>query len=144
MKNKKGFTLIELLAVIVILSVLILIALPSVLNIMNKARKDAFKDEATSIVRAAENAYIASDLTESCTISYVALAESKYVSNKKGYHACINFDEYGKINYINITNDNNGYSATGKDKNNITVDTTGKPVGGCKNFCTLKKTTDLN
>ena len=40
--NKKGFTLVELLAVIVILGVLLLIAVPSVNNIINNSRKKAF------------------------------------------------------------------------------------------------------
>ena len=77
MKNKKGFTLIELLAVIVILSILILIALPSVLNIMNKARRDAFKDEAASIASAAENAYATENVSGDCTITYSDLINYK-------------------------------------------------------------------
>ncbi len=40
--NKKGFTLVELLAVIVILGVLLLIAVPSVNNIITSSRKKAF------------------------------------------------------------------------------------------------------
>lgn len=40
--NKKGFTLVELLAVIVILGVLLLIAVPSVNNIITNSRKKAF------------------------------------------------------------------------------------------------------
>ncbi|HOZ53960.1 MAG TPA: prepilin-type N-terminal cleavage/methylation domain-containing protein [Bacilli bacterium] len=42
MKNRKGFTLIELLAVIVILAIILLIAVPQVTQIINKSRQDAF------------------------------------------------------------------------------------------------------
>ena len=40
---KKGFTLIELLAVIVILAIIALIAMPLVLNTIEKAREGAAK-----------------------------------------------------------------------------------------------------
>lgn len=41
-KNRKGFTLIELLAVIVILAIILLIAVPQVTKIINKATADSF------------------------------------------------------------------------------------------------------
>ena len=43
--NKKGFTLVELLAVVAILAILILVALPNVLSMFNKAKKSAFETE---------------------------------------------------------------------------------------------------
>lgn len=42
MKNRKGFTLIELLAVIVILAIILLIAVPQVQQIIDKSKQDAF------------------------------------------------------------------------------------------------------
>ena len=41
MKNKKGFTLIELLAVIVILGIILVIAIPSISAAILNSRKNA-------------------------------------------------------------------------------------------------------
>ena len=57
-KNKnKGFTLVELLAVIVILAIIALIAVPVIMNIIDRARKSAFKDTAYGIINAGEIKY---------------------------------------------------------------------------------------
>lgn len=46
MKNrshKKGFTLVELLAVIVVLALIMVFAVPSILTTMNSAKKKSFQ-----------------------------------------------------------------------------------------------------
>ena len=53
MKNKKGFTLVELLAVIVILGVLLLIAVPGITKVINSSKKNTFISTAKLV---AENA----------------------------------------------------------------------------------------
>ena len=57
--NKKGFTLVELLAVIAILAILVIIALPNVLSMFNKAKKDTFASETKDMVRIAQQQYLA-------------------------------------------------------------------------------------
>jgi type IV pilus assembly protein PilA len=51
---KKGFTLIELLAVIVILAIIALIATPIIMNVIDDAKKQAFKNSAYGIIEAAQ------------------------------------------------------------------------------------------
>ena len=65
MKSKRrGFTLIELLAVIVILAIIALIAVPVIMNIISKARENAFKDTMYGVVKAGELYYAEQLLTE--------------------------------------------------------------------------------
>ena len=53
--KKKGFTLIELLAVIIILGILMIIAIPSVTKYISDSRKSAYIDTAKEIISGARN-----------------------------------------------------------------------------------------
>ena len=60
MKSKfkyKGFTLIELLAVFIILAIIALIAVPTILGIIDKAREGAAEDATYGLISAAETYY---------------------------------------------------------------------------------------
>jgi len=61
--KNRGFTLIELLAVIVILAIILLIVMPIVLNVINDARRGAFKATAMGLVKTAENQYMENRLS---------------------------------------------------------------------------------
>ena len=54
-KNKKGFTLIELLAVIVILAILVMVAIPAVTKYLTESRKGTFSDNALTAISAVRN-----------------------------------------------------------------------------------------
>lgn len=54
LKDQRGLTLIELLAVIVILGIIAAIAIPSIGNIIDKAKEDAVKADAIQVINAAK------------------------------------------------------------------------------------------
>lgn len=74
--NKKGFTLIELLAVIVVLGVVLLLAMPSILDSINASRDSSYKILIGNIKTAAETYY------QEC--EYGDLSDK----NKYGSYAC--------------------------------------------------------
>ena len=63
--KKKGFTLIELLAVIVILGIITVIAVPKVLDIINKSRESAASSSIKLVKDAIKTQVASSDLTGS-------------------------------------------------------------------------------
>ena len=60
--NKKGFTLVELLAVIVIMGILMMVAIPSISRVIENSRKDTFVDIAKSYANAAKTLWTADTL----------------------------------------------------------------------------------
>ena len=60
--NKKGFTLIELLAVITIMGILMMVAIPSVSWIIEKSRQESFVNVAKSYVNSAKNLWTSDGL----------------------------------------------------------------------------------
>ena len=64
--NSKGFTLIELLAVITIMGILMLVAIPAVSRTIENSRRDSFADVAKTYINTIRNAVIADELE--CTV----------------------------------------------------------------------------
>lgn len=57
-KSKKGFTLVELLAVIVILGVIMVIAIPSVLETMQVAKTKSLQEYAQKVRNVGKRKYL--------------------------------------------------------------------------------------
>ena len=100
-KNKKGFTLIELLAVIVILAIIILIAMPNVLGAMERARKNTFSTEATSILKVAGTAY--SDLAMSGSVGGSVCINVKDLGSQAGGQNYLSKDLTKYSGYVYLT-----------------------------------------
>ena len=60
--NSKGFTLIELLAVITIMGILMMVAIPSISRTIENSRRDTFADVGKSYINAVRNAVLADEL----------------------------------------------------------------------------------
>lgn len=89
MKNK-GFTLIELLAVILILGIIALIAIPTVNNIIQESRKGAMETTGNNLIDSAESYYqmcqirdgFEADGTTACTLSGLAALDEAAMKAK--------------------------------------------------------------
>ena len=105
MKNK-GFTLIELLAVIIILGILMIIAIPSVTSYINDSRKNAYVDTAKEIISGARNLVNEGRLGmyDTATTYYIP---SSMIETEGGEAQ----SPYGKLEeaYIGVVYDGTGY-----------------------------------
>ncbi len=107
MKNKNGFTLIELLAVIIILGILMIIAIPSVTRYINDSRKSAYIDTAKEIVSGTRNVVNEGNLGmyDTNTTYYIP---AKYVNTENGLKS-----PYGEFTdksaYVGVIYDGKGY-----------------------------------
>jgi type IV pilus assembly protein PilA len=62
MKKKNAFTLVELLAVIAVLGLILIIAVPKITNTMENSKKKTLVLTAKSIARSAEEQYIENEM----------------------------------------------------------------------------------
>ena len=83
---KRGFTLVELLAVLILLGVVSLIAIPSIGKILNRSREKARESTKNELIKAAKNYYadnireLPDDGSYKC-LSVSEIEESGYISN---------------------------------------------------------------
>ena len=89
-KNNKGFTLVELLAVIVIMGILMMVAIPTISRVIENARKDTFVDSAKAYANTVRNMWTADEFTcngvKSSAVPdgdyYVLINTNNYASEK--------------------------------------------------------------
>lgn len=78
--KKKGFTLVELLAVIAILSILVIIALPNIVGMFTKAKKDLFLTEVKTLYKESANKFISNSMIGSGSQNIYCKSESDNIS----------------------------------------------------------------
>lgn len=79
--SKKGFTLIELLAVITIMGILMLVAIPAVSRTIENSRRDTFADNVVTYLNTVRNAVLADELKCQPTATEADLTKYKTVSS---------------------------------------------------------------
>ena len=77
--NAKGFTLIELLAVITIMGILMMVAIPTVSRTIENSRKDTFLDTAKNYINGAKNMWAADNLQCGDYLSSAVAAGTYYI-----------------------------------------------------------------
>lgn len=121
--NKKGFTLVELLAVIAILTILVIIALPNVIKLYNNAKKNTFLTEAKTIYKEAANKYITESMKGN-KVSYISsnTKNSLELNGSKDIEYKIRLNSDGSVRRFQVKN--NSYCINGKynDANELIID----------------------
>jgi type IV pilus assembly protein PilA len=80
MKNNKGFTLVELLAVIVVLAIILAIAVPRVISVINGAKADSFKASVDMLASGLKNAVIGGTVTAGGDCKATAIPGVRYTT----------------------------------------------------------------
>ena len=119
MKKTNGFTLIELLAVIVILAIIAVIATPLAINVINDAKKNAFKNTAYGLIDAVRLQYAENYLKGNTDELFYTFPEAEGLkfSGESPKGGTIRLTEEGKIS---LAIHNNEWCAI-KDVNNSEV-----------------------
>ena len=112
MKNK-GFTLVELLAVIVVLALILLIAVPKILRVIEESEKEAFRLTGEHLVKGARDKYLMDSIVSISSKTYtiedgVFVEDSIPMNGKLPDNGTIKVREDGKVS---IAIKNNKYCA---------------------------------
>ena len=161
MKNKKGFTLIELLAVIIILGILMIIAIPAVTEYISSSRKSAYITTASRYIDGVRNKINAAEIPvyDKETTYYIP---GSCVSMEKGgnspygdweeYYVVVTYDGTSYDYYWTSRDETNtGIYLTYQDlldvdriENNVTSISTNIGVGDREKILVLKDSCDIN
>ena len=111
MKQNRGFTLVELLAVIVILGILFLIAVPSINKIIENSKRQAFIADCKAYLQAAKYNNNLDNTTENKYFNIKSLEVKNHKQNYLGGILYFDLDEDGiREYYIYIYDKENGIS----------------------------------
>ena len=87
MKNKRGFTLIELLAAMVILGLILGVAIPNVIRILNNSRNDTYINDSKNLLSLAEYKFRSGKDIQKPTTMNCVLLSLEYLDNSEFDHA---------------------------------------------------------
>ena len=140
--DKKGFTLIELLAVIVILAIISVIALPKILNVVEEAKKGSAEASALGYIDAVEKQIMINATSHShdeiTDGTYEVPLEAKYGVTVKGKAPADGeiVIENGKVKTYSIVVDGYTISFDGTTKSVTKTGSSSEPVATCSYYST--------
>lgn len=91
--NKKGFTLVELLGVLVILSIILAIAVPTIMGIIKGASKGAFESDAKMLLKAIDYKKLENESFDPTTITKDNIGELLGLSKENYFSVNITVEE---------------------------------------------------
>ena len=112
--KKKGFTLVELLAVIAVLALLVIIALPKIMGMFEEAKRKSFENEVKNLYKAVES-QVMSDMFSNPTSEekiYSSNSESTNhlsLQGRDNIKYCIVIDGKGNIKKIYVSDGSHQY-----------------------------------
>ena len=112
--KKNGFTLVELLAVIVILAIILVIAVPKITDTIDNARKGSFESSIKMVAAQAETQKTVADTLEGVTFDS-GTAESKVTCTGKSWTG-LNSTDYKACSYYIGTDGTAHVTLEGKGK----------------------------
>lgn len=134
--NKKGFTLVELLAVIVILGVLLMIAVPAIQNVIKKSKRNSFESAIKLTLENVETLSSTATVSGNISSCYVVFGgEQAMTTAKETTDITLERGSYGNDTFgiivVNgegkgtayVNGDNGTYYIEGKNLNDLSTST---------------------
>ena len=132
MKKESGFTLVELLAVIIVMGIIAIIAVPNVNNIIKEQRKNTFDESIQGIIKSIKNDVLNNT---SITSSNTKVRLYKYDEGSLFLIKVDDIDTNEKINLKGVIKNGTGYIST------ITGDDISMLIYN-NEYCAVKKKND--
>ena len=118
--NKRGFTLVELLSVVAIIALLVVIALPNVMDTFNKSKQESFTTEVKQLYKVAEQTWMSENLFGSKERVYArcegCTEEELDMSGRKSLDYLIKVNKAGKVVELYVTDGTYQIEMTGNIK----------------------------
>ena len=109
-KNNRGFTLVELLAALVILALLMLVAVPVVMNILTRNRANTYVEDAQKMISRAEYTFRGDAQIKRPSKGNCIIMSLRYLDNSEFEESPNNGEYMRDYSFVIIKREDKGYS----------------------------------